>query len=75
MRWKFADSEDDDKLTYCADAFDNANGRRGVAWSLTIGLYWSRTWSFLSLDNNSQTYVNTKLSIQIGLNAPKKRCN
>ena len=42
MRWKFADSDDDDTLTNFADAFDNANGRRGVAWNLTIGLYWSR---------------------------------
>ena len=63
MRWKFADSDDDDTLTNFADAFDNANGRCGVAWSLTIGLYWSRPWSFLSLDNISQAYVKTKLGI------------
>lgn len=72
---KFAVSEDDDTRTEFANAFDNASGRRGVAWNLTFGLYWIRPWSFLSLDNNSQAYVTKKLGIPIGLHGPKKRCN
>ncbi len=72
---KFADSDDDSVRTEFAKAFDNANGRRGVGWNLTFGLYWIRPWSFLSLDNNSQVYVSKKLSVPIGLHGPKKRCN
>jgi 5-methylcytosine-specific restriction enzyme B len=74
---KFADSEDDNdnSRTEFGSAFDNVNGRRGVAWNLTFGLYWIRPWSFLSLDHNSQVYVTKKLGVSIDLHGPKKRCN
>lgn len=71
----FADSDDDEKREEFAQAFNNANGRRGVAWNLTFGLYWVRPWAFLSLDHNSQIYVSKKLGVPIGLHGPKKRCN
>ncbi len=72
---KFADSDDDDARVAFATPFDNANGRRGVAWNLTFGLYWIRPWAFLSLDQNSQVYVTKKLGVTIGLHGPKRRCN
>ncbi len=71
----FADADDDLAREEFANAFDSANGRRGVAWNLTFGLYWIRPWAFLSLDNNSQTYVSKKLGVPIGLHGPKRRCN
>jgi 5-methylcytosine-specific restriction protein B len=74
---KFADSEDggeECRLDFAA-AFDNANGRRGVAWNLTVGLYWARPWTFLSLDQNSRVYVTKKLGVTIGLHGPRRRCN
>jgi 5-methylcytosine-specific restriction protein B len=71
----FADSDDDDADEAFAKAFDSANGRLGVGWNLTVGLYWVRPWEFLSLDHNSQVYVSKKLGVQIGRNGPKKRCN
>lgn len=71
----FADTEDDDAREAFAKAFDNANGRRGVAWNLTFGLYWIRPWAFLSLDHNSQVYVGKKLGVPIGLHGPRRRCN
>lgn len=71
---RFADS-DDDGAEALAAAFDNANGRPGVGWNLTCGLYWIRPWSFLSLDNNSKRYITKKLTIPIGLTGPKKRCS
>ena len=73
----FADSEDNDgdARAKFAEAFDSANGRFGVAWNLTFGLYWVRPWTFLSLDQNSQMYVTQKLGVPIGLHGPKKRCN
>ncbi len=74
---EFADTDDgdDECRAKFAAAFDSANGRQGVAWNLTVGLYWIRPWAFLSLDHNSRVYVTKKLSITIGLHGPKKRCN
>jgi 5-methylcytosine-specific restriction enzyme B len=72
---RLADAEDAKARDDFAGAFDNANGRRGVAWNLTIGLYWIRPWAYISLDHNSQNYITKTLGIPIGLNGPKKRCN
>ncbi len=71
----YAGADDDFAREEFAKAFDNANGRRGVAWNLTFGLYWARPWSFLSLDQKSQIYLAKKLGVAIGLNGPKRRCN
>ena len=74
---KFADAEDGDDQcrTEFEAAFDSANGRLGVAWNLTVGLYWVRPWEFLSLDHNSRVYLTKKLGMTIGLHGPKRRCN
>jgi 5-methylcytosine-specific restriction enzyme B len=72
---RFADSDEDDARVKFAKAFDNANGRFGVAWNLTFGLYWIRPWSYLSLDSNSQVYVSKLLGVPIGRHGPKRRCN
>ena len=71
----YADTDDDLARVEFAKAFDSANGRPGVAWNLTFGLYWIRPWAFLSLDHNSQVYVSKKLGVPIGLHGPKRRCN
>lgn len=72
---KFADSDDENGRKDFVTAFDNANGRRGVGWNLTFGLYWARPWAFPSLDNNSQVYVTKKLGVPIGRHGPKRRCS
>ncbi len=72
---RFADSDEVEAREEFARAFDHANGRPGVAWNMTFGLYWTRPWEFLSLDNNSQLYIDTKLGVPLGHNGPKKRCN
>ena len=72
---RYADSDEGAIREEFAAAFDSANGRRGVAWNMTFGLYWCRPWAFLSLDTNSQLYVSKKLGVPIGHNGPKKRCN
>jgi 5-methylcytosine-specific restriction protein B len=72
---RLADFEDARVRDDFAVAFDSANGRRGVAWNLTFGLYWVRPWSFPSLDSGSQSYITKALGIPIGLHGPKKRCN
>ena len=72
---RFADSDDDETRLQFAEAFDHVNGLPNVAWNLTFGLYWTRPWSFLSLDHNSQVYLTHKLGLSLGLNGPKRRCN
>ncbi len=72
---RFSDSDDAKVRDEFSKAFDDANGRRGVAWNLTFGLYWARPWTFLSLDNNSQIYIADSLGIAIGRHGPKRRCN
>ena len=72
---RYADTDDAKARDEFSTAFDNANGRRGVAWNLTFGLYWARPWIFLSLDNNSQAYITNSLGIAIGRHGPKRRCN
>jgi 5-methylcytosine-specific restriction protein B len=71
----FTESDGPETRSSFVTAFDNANGRRGVGWNLTFGLYWMRPWNFLSLDQKSQLYIVRKLGLEIGLNGPKKRCN
>ncbi|MFQ5740196.1 MAG: AAA family ATPase, partial [Acidobacteriota bacterium] len=72
---RFADSEYADVQSVFVKAYDNATQRFGVGWNLTMGLYWIRPWNYLTLDSQSQRYINKKLGIQIGLNGPKGRCN
>lgn len=57
------------------NAYDRATHCYGVAWNLTIGLYWIRPQSFVTLDKLSQNYIDKRLNIAIGRNGPKRLCN
>ncbi len=73
----YADSEEGQEevaKTAFAKAFDDSNGRLGVAWNLTMGLYWARPWALLSLDGLSRTYIKDTLAITINRNGPNRRC-
>ncbi|MFJ2466751.1 McrB family protein [Pseudomonas sp. NPDC087615] len=73
----YADSEEgQEEVTKSAfaKAFDDSNGRMGVAWNLTMGLYWARPWALLSLDELSRTFIKDTLTITINRNGPNKRC-
>ncbi|MBF2719679.1 AAA family ATPase [Psychrobacter sp. NG254] len=73
----FADLNEngEESYTHFATAYNNTMSIYGVGWNLTIGLYWIRPWSFLTLDGQSQEYINKKLNIEISMNGPKGRCN
>ncbi|MGE6329308.1 AAA family ATPase [Psychrobacter pacificensis] len=73
----FADlvDEDEEVSAHFADAYDTAMEVYGVAWNLTMGLYWIRPWSFLTLDSQSKNYINKKLNIEINTTGPNKRCS
>lgn len=70
----YADLEEEESARdRFAKAFDDANGRQGVAWNLTFGLYWIRPWAFMSLDRNSRAYLEKKLRVPLGRTGPKRR--
>ena len=75
----FADLNDrdegDEASEHFAAAYDKAMDIYGVGWNLTMGLYWIRPWSFLTLDGQSQEYISKKLKIKISKYGPKGRCN
>jgi 5-methylcytosine-specific restriction protein B len=72
---ELADADNEETRQGFALAFDLANGRDLVGWNLTFGLYWSRPWSFVSLDRDSKRYIQRKLGIEIARNGPKRRCS
>ena len=71
----YADSSDADSKLEFGVAFDAANGRPGVAWNLTFGLYWIRPWAFPTLDKPCRNYIATTLRLPIGLTGPRNRCS
>lgn len=74
----FSDFNENDneeaRLQFLA-AYDEATNCWGIGWNLTMGLYWIRPWSFLTLDGQSQDYISKKLKIKISKNGSKGRCN
>lgn len=72
---QFAESDNDEARTDFIEAYDKATTVKGIGWNLTMGLYWIRPWNYITLDSQSQNYIEKKLGIQIGRNGPKGRCN
>lgn len=68
------EGENEDTRSEFIAAYDKATQCYGVGWNLTMGLYWIRPWSFLTLDGQSQEYINKKLNIEISMNGLKGRC-
>ncbi len=51
-------------------AYQRAREISGVAWTLTMGLYWIRPWSYLTLDGKSRNYISNTLRIQLPNSPP-----
>ncbi len=68
------EGEGEDTRSEFIAAYDKATQCYGVGWNLTMGLYWIRPWRFLTLDGQSQKYINKKLNIEISMNGLKGRC-
>ena len=62
---QLADSNSPEKRTEFAQAYHNAAKLRGVSWKLSIGLYWVRPRSFVSLDSRSRQYIANRLALPI----------
>lgn len=69
---EYADEGSDETRKAFAEAFDKALRCRGTSWNLTIGLYWIRPWSFLTLDGQSRIYIEKALKEHIDIGGSKK---
>ena len=47
------------------EAYDQALDVKGVAWNLSMGLYWVRPWDFVPLDRMSRSYISQELGITV----------
>lgn len=56
-------------------AYDAAIQVRGVAWNLSIGLYWVCPWEFPTLDSQSRRYIQKRLRLAIATPAPQTPCD
>jgi len=58
-----------------AEAYDRVVTQRGVAWNLTMGLYWAHPWNLPTLDSLSRDYITTRLGIEVTANRGSKPCS
>ena len=58
-------SRNKDARSAFINAYDKAARVKGIKWNLTIGLYWIRPWSFLSLDSSTRDYLEKEFDIKI----------
>lgn len=49
------------------EAYDAASNVRGVAWNLSMGLFWAHPWHFVTLDGPSRDYIATHFDPTFGL--------
>lgn len=66
-----AESDHPEERSDFIKAYDNALQCRGVAWNLTMGLYWVSPFNFPALDGLSRDYISKKFDIKI----PRKVCS
>ena len=57
----FAALDNADTRKEFVTAYDEAMQCSGVKWNITMGLYWIRPWSFVTLDATSRFYVGNVL--------------
>ena len=62
---RLADSDAPEYRTEFAQAYRAAAGIRGVVWRLSMGLFWARPWSFVSLDSRNRPYIEGRLAVDI----------
>lgn len=62
----WSESEDDAALDDAlADLYTRVLDQPGIAWMLSMGLFWVRPWDFAPLDRNTRSYLARTLDIEI----------
>ena len=62
---RFADADTRESRTDLIGAYDRALNIRGVAWNLSMALYWVRPWDFVPLDGPSRDYISKELGMHV----------
>ena len=64
-----ADGVTDDQSAFIR-SYNAALRQKGVAYNLTIGLYWIRPWQYPTLEGNCRKYITDKLFIRLPSSVP-----
>lgn len=62
---RYVGSDQPERRTELAVAYDKATRIRGVAWNLSTGLYWAHPWDFATLDGPSRSYLSDQLRLKL----------
>ena len=62
---QFADADMHEYQAELTKAYDRALNVRGVAWTLSMALYWVRPWDFAPLDALSRDYISDVLGMRV----------
>ena len=62
----WTEAEDNTELSgRLASLYTRALGQPGIAWMMSMGLFWIRPWDFLPLDRNTRSYLKQHFQIDI----------
>ena len=62
---RFADADTPESRAELVEAYEQALEVKGVAWNLSMGLYWVRPWDFVPLDKMSRSYISQELRMSV----------
>ena len=67
---RYADNGDEATRAALVDSFNDAVHRKQVSRMLTIGLFWIRPWTFVPLDKNSLTFIDSNFGVDVPKGKP-----
>lgn len=71
----YADQQQDPQLKdQFIGLYNQVSAQYSVGWNLTMGLFWIRPYQFMTLDSQSQEYIEQDLKLPIGRTGAKRRC-
>ena len=62
---RFAHADTRETRADLTEAYDRALNVKGVAWNLSMALYWVRPWDFVPLDGPSRNYISKELGMHV----------
>lgn len=66
----YSDSNTEANKKRFVELYDRVIVQKGVKWNLTMALYWSRPYVFLSLDSTNRNYINNYNMLDRKLTSP-----
>ena len=62
---RFAGSDAPEHRTEFAQVYRAAASIKGIVWRLSLGLFWVRPWSYVSLDSRNRPYIADRFALDI----------